>query len=408
VRILLANDHATPMGGAEIGIAALRDGLRARGHTVDLLASTATSLPVAPDADHLVRGTMHPRGRVLAETWNPSALAGMRRAVRTLRPDVVHLRLFLTQLSPSVLLALRDVPTVHQVVFYKPVCPRGTKLLPDGSPCTRPAGRACLDEGCTTAAAWPFAQLQRHLYHRWSDRIDAVTTLTEAAAGTLATWGMPGAEVIGNGITPGAPRPPLADPPVIGFAGRLVADKGPDLLLEAFVRLAGRHPTARLVLVGDGPLRAQLAERAAAAGLADRVDLPGHVDRDEVERCLAPAWVQVVPGRWAEPFGTVTLEAAGRGTAVVASDVGGPGELVRTSGLGRTFPPGDVGALTAVLDGLLADRDGVERVGAAARAAVLRDHTHDRVVDRYEALYERLTTTPRPRPAHPRRPRSRR
>jgi glycogen synthase len=112
-----------------------------------------------------------------------------------------------------------------------------------------------------------------------------------------------------------------------------------------------------------------------------------------VERRLAPAWVQVVPGRWAEPFGTVTLEAAGRGTAVVASDVGGPGELVRGSGLGRTFPPGDVAALTAALDALLSDREGTDRLGAAARGAVLRDHTHDRVVERYEALYDRLVTT---------------
>jgi glycosyltransferase involved in cell wall biosynthesis len=392
VRILLANDHATPMGGAEIGIAALRDGLRARGHAVELLASTATSLPVAPDADHLVRGTMHPRGRVLAETWNPSALLGMRRAIRRFRPDVVHLRLFLTQLSPAVLLALRDVPAVHQLVFYKPVCPRGTKLLPDGSPCTVPAGRACLSEGCTTPLAWPFAQLQRHLYHRWSDRLDAVTTLSDAAARTLADWGLPGAEVIGNGITPAPARPPLTDPPVVGFAGRLVADKGPDLLLEAFAAVADRHPRARLVLVGDGPLRGPLRARAIALGLADRVELPGHVDRAEVERRLAPAWVQVVPGRWAEPFGTVTLEAAGRGTAVVASDLGGPGELVRGSGLGRTFPPGDVAALTATLDALLSDREGTDRLGAAARTAVLRDHTHDRVVERYEALYDRLVT----------------
>jgi glycosyltransferase involved in cell wall biosynthesis len=393
VRILLANDHATPMGGAEIGIAALRDGLRARGHAVELLASTASSLPVPPDADHLVRGTMHPRGRVLAETWNPSALAGMRRAIGRFRPDVVHLRLFLTQLSPAVLVALRDVPAVHQLVFYKPICPRGTKLLPDGSPCTSPAGRACLREGCITPTAWPFAQLQRHLYHRWSDRLDAITTLSEAAARTLADWGLPGAEVIGNGITPGPARPPLTDPPVVGFAGRLVADKGPDLLLDAFAAVAARHPSARLVLVGDGPLRAPLRTRAATLGLTDRVELPGHLDRPEVERRLAPAWVQVVPGRWAEPFGTVTLEAAGRGTAVVASDVGGPGELVRGSGLGRTFPPGDVAALTAALDALLSDREGTDRLGAAARGAVLRDHTHDRVVERYEALYDRLVTT---------------
>jgi glycosyltransferase involved in cell wall biosynthesis len=390
VRILLANDHATPMGGAEIAFAALRDGLLARGHEVRTVSTTATSLPVAPEADHLARGTLHPRGRVLRETVNPSAALTVARAVRSFRPDVAHLRMFLTQLSPAILPALRAVPTIHQVVFYKPICPKGTKLLPDGTPCTVAPGRVCRDEGCVTAAAWPFAEAQRALYRRWSRHIDVVTALSASSATLLEAGGLGPVEVIGNGVAPRPARPPLGDPPVIGFAGRLVPDKGPDLLLEAFLEVADRHPTARLVLVGDGPLRATLRARADAAGVGDRVALPGHLPREEVERILDPAWVQVVPGRWAEPFGTVTLEAAVRGTTVVATDVGGPGELVRTAGLGTVVAPGDVRALAAALDTAVTDRHAAERAGTAARAAVLAEHTHDRVVDRFEALYARL------------------
>jgi glycosyltransferase involved in cell wall biosynthesis len=390
VRILLANDHATPMGGAEIAMAALRDGLRERGHHVELLSTTASSVDAEPDAEHLAAGTLHPRGRVVLETYNPSAARRMAQALRRLRPDVVHLRLFLTQLSPAVLPRLRSVPTVHQIVFYKPICPKGTKLLNDGSPCVHPAGLACLREGCTSVLSWPFAQAQRGLYRRWSDAIDVRTALSRSSAAMLEDAGLGPVEVIPNGVAARPPRPPLGPAPVVGYAGRLVLDKGPDLLLEAFARLAVELPTARLVLVGDGPLREPLRARAVQLGIADRVELPGHLDRDAVERTLDPAWVQAVPGRWAEPFGTVTLEAAVRGTVVVATDLGGPGELVRDHGLGTVVPPGDVDALADALRRHLTDRDLAERAGAAARTAVTARFTHDRVVDRFEALYARL------------------
>lgn len=409
MRILLANDHATPMGGAEIAVARLRDGLRARGHEVQTLATTATSLPVAPDAEHLARGTLHPRGRVMLETCNPWAARAMTTALRAFRPHVVHLRLMLTQLSPLVLRPLANTPAVHQIVMYKPICPKGTRLLPDGALCPHRAGPVCVREGCITLAAAPFAQLQRSLYRRWVDRLDAVTTLSHAAAAVLAEQGVAGPiEVIPNGVDPRPARPPLSGPPVVGFAGRLVPEKGPDVLLEAFARLAaGDHPDARLLLLGDGPLREPLRRRAAALGLHDRVELPGHLTRADAERRLDGVWVQAIPGRWVEPFGTVTLEAAVRGTPVVASTIGGPGEVVRQAGLGATTPPGDPDALAGALAPFLTDAGHAERVGAGARRAVLEGWTHDRVLDRFESLYERLRGRAPAGPDDRARPRSR-
>lgn len=398
MRILLANDHATPIGGAEIAFARLRDGLRARGHDVQTLSTTATSLPEAPQADHLARGSLHPRGRVALETANPWAWRAMARAVERFRPDVVHLRLLLTQLSPAVLAPLRDVPTVHQIVLYKPVCPRGTKLLPDGARCTHDAGLVCVRERCVTPLGFPFAQAQRAMYRGLARRtVDVRTTLSDASARLLTAHGVEGPiEVIPNGVEPRPARRPLEDPPVIGFAGRLVAEKGPDLLLEAFARLASEgRERLRLLVLGDGPLRPTLRARAAELGLADRVDAPGHLARADAERRLDGAWVHAVPGRWIEPFGTVTLEAAVRGTAVVATDLGGPAEVVRAAGLGAVAPPDDPVALAAALAPFVDDRATAERAGAAARRAVLAGWTHDRVVDRFESLYARIARAPR-------------
>lgn len=109
------------------------------------------------------------------------------------------------------------------------------------------------------------------------------------------------------------------------FAGRLVDLKGPRLALDAFARLAARAPEARLVYVGAGPLRATLAARAAELGLADRVEITGHVPRAEVLARLARSDVFLFPSF--EGAGMVVVEAMAAGNPVVCLDWGGPGAM---------------------------------------------------------------------------------
>src|SRR5688572_33418005 len=112
----------------------LRNGLQARGHEARLFASTARPLDIPNAADHTCYGTMAPARRIL-QVVNPSAVLRLHALLRTYRPDVVHVRMFLTQLSPLVLPLLRKVPSLLHIVNYDLICPLNTKLLPDGSPC---------------------------------------------------------------------------------------------------------------------------------------------------------------------------------------------------------------------------------------------------------------------------------
>jgi glycosyltransferase involved in cell wall biosynthesis len=106
-----------------------------------------------------------------------------------------------------------------------------------------------------------------------------------------------------------------------------------------------------------------------------------------VEGHLSRAWVQAVPSVWAEPFGFVAAEAMMRGSAVVATNTGGLGEIVQDGMTGRQTPPGDVEALAAALIEILSDRELAERYGAAGRAFALTHLTHGQWLDRFEALY---------------------
>jgi glycosyltransferase involved in cell wall biosynthesis len=111
------------------------------------------------------------------------------------------------------------------------------------------------------------------------------------------------------------------------------------------------------------------------------------VPREELERRLDRAWVQVVPSVWAEPFGNVAAEAFMRSTAVVATDSGDLTRLVRESRGGALVPRGNVPALIEGILAIVRHRDTAEKLGAAGRAYALRELRLNRYVDWLETLY---------------------
>lgn len=224
MRILLVNDYGTPTGGAELMLLALRDALRSRGHDARLFASSARPLGVANLADYQCLG-FDSAARGLIQVANPSAALRLAGVLRDFRPDVVHVRLFLSQLSPLILPQLEHVPAVLHVAWYRTICPIGTKMWPDGASCTERAGLTCLRHRCFPAAAWPSAMLQLKLWRRWRGAFDVMVANSRNTAELLEAEGIGPSEVIWNGVPRRAPRPPLSDPPTVVFAGRLVPEK---------------------------------------------------------------------------------------------------------------------------------------------------------------------------------------
>lgn len=140
----------------------------------------------------------------------------------------------------------------------------------------------------------------------------------------------------------GVPRPHQ-----IAFVGRLVSDKGVDLLIEAVARLRDEGVHARLTVIGDGPDRPGLVRLAQGHGLADDVDFLGSQNPASVARLLADHRILAVPSRWAEPFGIVALEGIACGCRLVVAGSGGLPEVAGP--FGTTFSPGDASALAAAV-----------------------------------------------------------
>jgi len=174
--------------------------------------------------------------------------------------------------------------------------------------------------------------------------------------------------VIPNGIeVPADVREP-DDPPHVLYVGRLSAEKGVRELVAATRGLP-------LVVAGDGPLRDEVP---GALGM---------VPHDELLRLYERAAVVACPSR-REGFGVACLEAMAAGRPVVASSVGGLRDLVVDGVTGLLVPPGDVAALRAALEQLLADAGLRKRLGRAARERVLAEFTWKRYAEHIQRAYD--------------------
>lgn len=221
-------------------------------------------------------------------------------------------------------------------------------------------------------------------------RYDRVVAVSRAAADFLISrYRVPQdrLEVIRNGWS-GNPRSRTAriETPTVVCTANLRVEKGHLDLLAAFELLVARIPSARLLLLGTGPLRSEIERQIAAHGLQDAVTMCGHVD--DVWPYLADSHIFASPSH-SESFGIAVLEAMAAGLPVVATDVGGLPEIVEPGVTGELFSQGDVATLARLLEALLSDYERARYLGAngASRAQRL---TTEVMVARYLALYEEL------------------
>lgn len=184
------------------------------------------------------------------------------------------------------------------------------------------------------------------------------------------------------------------EPLVVGI-GRLVPQKGFDVLVRAFADAAPRLPGWQLLIAGEGPERQSLQSLAHELGVADRVALPGVV-RDN-DGLLRRASIFVLASRF-EGFPNALAEAMASGRAVVATDCPtGPRELTRDGTAGLLVPVDNVAAMSGALQRLGHDGELRRRLGEAAVAAVA-PYDVGEVLEKWQELFRRVTsiTTPRP------------
>ncbi len=380
MRIALVSPYDLDVvGGVQAHVLALAAALRASGDEVHVLGPGSS----APGRTGLGRSRSIPaNGSRAPISLSPRAAFELRRQLRALRPDVVHVHEPLVPLIGLVAASSRVAPVV---MTFHASAERGA-LAPLYRMIRGPArvivGRAARAIAVSDVAAAFHARalgLDPSEFLRVPNGVDvarfAIGPSEDSSASSVSN------------TTEAVER--------IVVLGRLEHRKGVDVAVRAFLALATARPAATLLVLGDGPLRSRISALidAAPPDVASRITLEGRVAAQELPALLRHASVLVVPSRGGESFGIVLLEGMAAGVPLVASDIPGYRAVARPGREAVLVPPDDPGALAAAIGRVLDDGDLRASLVAAGRARAAA-HDWSSVAARLQVVYAAAVARP--------------
>jgi glycosyltransferase involved in cell wall biosynthesis len=412
LRILIACDFYPPFtGGSEFQMQLLGKLLSERGSRVSIATVWHTGLAETEEHDGVRVYRLN--GFSTAIPWffrdpgkrrfhppfpDPAIVRQLRQIIHEFKPNLVHAYGWI---SFSCALALRgaQIPLMLSARDYGYFCPRRT-LQHRGAICSGPQLMKCvscaserygLPKGLASVAG---IFLGRPLLHKKVRAIHCISTFVEhvlnrdllsdhhVRAGQIRTVIIPNILKSSNNDTTSNGFANRLPPEFILFVGALQPHKGIVHLLAAYQRIKSPPP---LVLIGtvwpDSP-----AHYPANVVVIENVP---HADvMTAWERCL----FGVAPSIWAEPFGNIISEAMSKGKAMIASNIGGPVDIITDGVDGLLVPPGDIEALEAAMSRLIADSDYRSLLGSRAQKRI-QAYTAENIIPRFEATYRSLLTT---------------
>lgn len=312
---------------------------------------------------------------------DPRAALRLRRMLRDVRPDVVHVHEPLVPLIGPV--AVRALDVARVLTFHASA------------------------EGGTLPRLYRALRGPARRFVAQADALTAVSPVAAAFHARMLGLDVTRLEIVPNGVDvarfaaragPRRATPEGRDDahdtshgPVIVFLGRLEHRKGADVAVRAFLRLAGERPHVRMRVLGEGPMTPALERLRAAApsDVAARLELSGRADPQELPGLLAAADVAVLPSRGGESFGIVLLEAMAADVPIVATDIPGYRDVARHDREALLVAPDDEVALAAGIARLIDEPALAARLRSAGRARA-DEHDWQVVAERMRDVYRRV------------------
>lgn len=383
MRVLLMHNHHASLGGAMEVLADEMVLLEQAGHEVRQL-----TLPAAEDL-----GLSAVRAGLKA-VWNVETGRDMAAVLKEFRPDVVHVHTPFPLLSPAVfrVAARHGVPAVTTLHSYRYSCIAGT-CHRAGSVCEDCVGSTfklaglrhrCYHDNLAASGALTASLLLHRTLGTFQRSVTRFIALTPFSKRLLVRDGIPESHVTvkaNSVVDPGGAVATQTADPYVAFAGRLIDVKGVRTLLDAWREVP---PGLRLRIAGDGELRGLVEERCAEDSSIEYV---GWLPQEDIPEFFGRARCVVVPSEWYEGQPLVCLRSLSVGTPLVTSDLENLAEDVLADGAGAAFRVADPASLAEVLSDVLADPDGWETRGLAARESYLARHTPEATVATLERIY---------------------
>jgi len=313
--------------------------------------------------------------------WSPAIVRRLRQTLHSLNPDLIHFHIIQRRsFSLASLLLSRRRRAFWTIHDQWPLCVRSVP---------QPPSCEGMKRFCLFCTAWPGLSIANKVLKEAvfaASRLEVV--VPSRWLGDLLRYSFLGRKrvhVVYNGIDLDLFRPgerersaPAGSPPTLLYvAGPNNTTKGIAELRPAFLRLRERYPGLRLRVVGDPP--------EGIAGEAG-VEIVGRVPRQAMPDEYRRSDLFVLP-TLSDNTPVTLMEAMACGLPAVATAVGGIPELVVPGVTGRLVPPGDIPALAAAVEGLLADKDARRRMGAAGRKVAEARFARQRMVSELEDIY---------------------
>jgi glycosyltransferase involved in cell wall biosynthesis len=354
---------ATRIGGAERHLLILLSALRARGVDAHLLMLVEPNNLMTEMIAEAEKRSIPVQRLVIGADWDISVIGRLRRAIRALKPDIVHTHLIHADLFGLLAAKVSGVKIVltgrHNDDSFRH---HGVVRTLNGLLWRGFSGGIAISESIRA--------FTMSLEDAPPDKVRVVTYGFEYTAPKPDELSLARKALLHELILP-------QEALIVGLACRLVEQKGVTYALQAFQRIYADFPTAYLLVAGEGDLKAALEAEAQALGIMPRMRWLGW--RNDVPALLAGLDLFLMPSLW-EGFGLVLLEAMSKRRAVIASAVSAIPEIVTHGETGLLVPPRDVDGLAEALRVLLPDsslraymglngEDKLERYFSAARMA---------------------------------------
>lgn len=365
-----------------------------------MLLATRLSTPSVPQMNEAVQVTLVTD--TLASGFNDSSLPfsvvrrpRLPRLLKLVRQaDVVHLEG--PCIAPALFAWLTRKPLVIEHHGYQAICPNGL-LFVESSKCVCPgnfmAGRHVQCLKCNSSAGeirslkmWLLTFLRRWLCGRATANV-SVSHHVEKRLQLRSSL------TIYNGA-PESTRDEdkrRSDVPCFAYVGRLVTEKGVDVLLDAAARLKADGVPFYLKIIGDGPESRNLQRLAADRNLNNQVAFMGFLTGEALHDAIEDVSVVVMPSQCedAAPFAAIEQMLCGR--LVICSEIGGLAEMVGETGL--KFPAGDSATLAELMRKIVQSSGVARELGQRARERALRLFTLDRMITEHMTLYRKVVAT---------------
>ena len=375
------NDYRSAMGGEAGVVQMIATIVEKRGGQARLMTRSSKGL------DRTLAGRI--RG-FFSGIYDRSAYREMERMLAEDRPDVVHVHNLYPLISPSVLVACRraGVPVVMTNHNYVLTCPI-VNHLHQGRVCEKCLGGReywCVLQNCRGSRAESLAYAVRSATARklgfFRRDVTIQIVLSEFAKLRLLKEGFDEERIVvlPNMVELGPESAAQAPGKYAAFSGRMMPEKGVDVLLAAAARL----PDVSVRLAGDGPSLEKLSSGAPANSL-----FVNRLGAEQMAAFYRGARFLVVPSKWFEGCPLVVSEAMSHGLPVIASRIGGLPEFVEEGVTGLLFEPGNVAELADKIRLLWGNPDLCRRMGAAGRQKASREYNEEVYYQRLMSVYDK-------------------